>query len=160
MDIRSGGGYPCSALSNFAPHRFVLDGVECASMEGLLQSLKFDKAHIQVEVCKLIGKGAKYRGRSRNAAWQRQQVLWWQGKTMKRDGPEYQEFLDRAFDAMAGQCESFQNALLATQDATITHSIGKTREADTVLTQSEFCSRLMKIRARLQDASTPTKSRS
>jgi hypothetical protein len=63
MDIRSGGGYPCSALSNFAPHRFVLDGVECASMEGLLQSLKLDKAQVEVcEVCKLIGKAAKHRG--------------------------------------------------------------------------------------------------
>jgi Bacteriophage protein GP30.3 len=63
VDIRSGSNYPASALSNFAPHRFVVDGVECASMEGLLQSLKFDDVHIQVEVCKLVGKTAKYRGR-------------------------------------------------------------------------------------------------
>jgi hypothetical protein len=35
VDIRSGGGYPCSALSTFAPHRFVLDGIECVAMEGL-----------------------------------------------------------------------------------------------------------------------------
>lgn len=150
MDIRSGGSYPSSALSNFAPHRFSLDGVECASMEGLLQSLKFEKAHIQVEVCKLIGKAAKHRGSARNAAWRSQQELWWKGMAMKRDGPEYQEFLDRAFQAMVEQSASFRKALLATQDAALTHSIGKTREADTVLTQREFCSRLMKIRARLR----------
>lgn len=42
MDIKSGCGYPASALSNFAPHPFVLDGVYCASMEGFLQSLKFN----------------------------------------------------------------------------------------------------------------------
>lgn len=41
MDIGSGTGYPSAALSNFAPHSFVIDGVECASMEGFLQSLKF-----------------------------------------------------------------------------------------------------------------------
>ena len=41
MDIGSGNGYPSSALSNFAPHEFELDGVKCASMEGFLQSLKF-----------------------------------------------------------------------------------------------------------------------
>jgi hypothetical protein len=41
MDIRSGKDYLASALSNFAPHPFVLDGVEIASMEGFLQSLKF-----------------------------------------------------------------------------------------------------------------------
>lgn len=38
MDIGSGKEYPSNALSNFAPHPFVFDGVECASMEGLLQS--------------------------------------------------------------------------------------------------------------------------
>jgi hypothetical protein len=159
MDIRSGSGYPGAVLSNFAPHRFLMDGVECASMEGLLQSLKFDKAHIQVEVCKLVGKAAKRRGSPRNAAWQRQQILWWQGKPMKRDGLEYQEFLDRAFDALAGQSESFRGALLATQDAALTHSIGKTKEADTVLTQREFCSRLIKIRGRLQSVSSAVAGR-
>lgn len=36
MDIGSGTGYPSVALSNFAPHSFVIDGVECASMEGFI----------------------------------------------------------------------------------------------------------------------------
>ena len=45
---------------------------------------------------------------------------------------------------MAEQNESFRKALLATHDAVITHSIGKTRDADTVLTQREFCARLLK----------------
>jgi len=40
MDIKSGVGYPASSLSNFSPHPFVLDGVQIASMEGFLQSLK------------------------------------------------------------------------------------------------------------------------
>lgn len=40
MDIGSGTGFPTAALSNFAPHPFIIDGVECNSMEGFLQSLK------------------------------------------------------------------------------------------------------------------------
>ena len=40
MDIGSKAGYPASSLSNFAGHRFVIDDVECYSMEGFLQSLK------------------------------------------------------------------------------------------------------------------------
>ena len=147
MDIRSGCGYPGSALSNFAPHAFVFDGVACASMEGLLQALKFDKAHIQVEVCKLVGKAAKFRGRARNQAWQRVQTLWWQGTAMARNSKEYQAFLDRAYEAMLEQSESFRKALLATGDAVITHSIGKNKESETVLTERELCSRLMKLRA-------------
>ena len=37
MDIGSGNSYPSNALSNFAPHPFEIDGVNCNSMEGFLQ---------------------------------------------------------------------------------------------------------------------------
>lgn len=36
MDIGSGTGYPSATLSNFAPHSFVIDGVECAPMDGFI----------------------------------------------------------------------------------------------------------------------------
>jgi len=149
MDIGSGTGFPTANLSNFHPHAFVFDGVECASMEGLLQSLKFDKPHIQVEVCKLVGLAAKRRGKNRNRAWKPRQTLWWKGVAIRRDSREYQELLDRAFDALATNA-SFQRALLATQQSALTHTIGRTNSHDTVLTVNEFCSRLLKIRARLQ----------
>lgn len=151
MDIKSGCGYPAASLSNFSAHPFVLDGVPIASMEGLLQSLKFDKVHIQVEVCKLTGKEAKFRGKNRNKAWQQVQKLWWQGVAMDRKGDEYQAFLDHAYMTMAEQSNSFRRALLATQNAVLTHSIGRNKEAETVLTEREFCSRLMKIRNLLRE---------
>ena len=157
MDIKSGCGYPAAALSNFAPHPFSLDGVSVASMEGLLQSLKFDKIHIQVEVCKLVGKEAKFRGRNRNGAWQRVQKLWWQGVAMDRKGEEYQNFLDRAYITMAEQSESFRRALLATQNAVLSHSIGRNKEAETVLTEREFCSRLMMVREMLKQGKIDVK---
>ena len=50
MDIHSKGKYPANALSNFAPHLFILDGVECCSMEGFLQSLKFKNPEVQKPV--------------------------------------------------------------------------------------------------------------
>ena len=141
MDIGSKAGYPVSALSNFAPHRFVFDDVECSSMEGLVQSFKFDKFHIQVEVCKLVGLAAKRRGQKRNKAWKRAQKLWWRGVEYDRHGPEYQMLLDRAFGALA-QNDSFRRALLATGKSTLTHSIGKSDPSDTVLTEREFCNKL------------------
>ena len=149
MDIKSGFGYPASALSNFAPHPFVFDGVEVASMEGFLQSLKFDKEHIQVEVCKLVGKAAKFRGKKKD--WRVDQKLYWKGVTYERKGDAYQELLDRAYYEMAIQSDSFRRALLATHQANITHSIGRSKEAETVLTEREFCSRLMATRRWLQD---------
>lgn len=147
MDIGSGSGWPAAALSNFSPHPFVIDGVECASMEGFLQSLKFKEPDMQIEVCKLVGKAAKFKGKKKK--WWKTQTLHWQGQEFKRDSQEYQDLLDRAFDALA-QNTSFQKALLATNNATLTHSIGKSKKQETVLTKQEFCSRLMKIRKKLQ----------
>lgn len=148
MDIGSGTGWPSAALSNFTPHPFVIDGVECASMEGFLQSLKFKEPDMQVEVCKLVGKAAKFKGKKKK--WWRAQTLYWQGQEFKRDSQEYQDLLDRAFNALA-QNTGFQKALLATGKATLTHSIGKSKETETVLTKQEFCSRLTKIRDKLQE---------
>ena len=147
MDIGSGSGWPSCALSNFAPHPFVIDDVVCASMEGFLQSLKFKEPEMQVEVCKLVGKAAKFKGKKKK--WWQTQTLFWQGQTFKRDSKEYQELLDKAFDALSTNT-SFQKALLATGTATLTHSIGKTKQQETVLTRQEFCSRLTKIRERLR----------
>lgn len=149
MDIKSKAGYQASSLSNFAPRPFVFDGVECASMEGLLQSFKFDKPHIQIEVCKLVGKAAKFRGQKRNKAWKRVQKLWWKGREYDRHGSLYQELLDHAYDALS-QSESFRKALLATGDSVLTHKIGKSKESETCLTGREFCSRLTRLRERLQ----------
>ena len=147
MDIGSGSGFPSATLSNFAPHPFVIDGVECSSMEGFLQSLKFSNPEMQKEVCKLVGKAAKFKGKKKK--WWRTQTLHWQGTEIPRDSQEYQDLLDRAFDALA-QNSGFRAALLATGNSVLTHSIGKTKITETVLTRQEFCSRLTKIREELR----------
>ena len=149
MDIGSKRGFPAGTLSNFAPHPFIIDGVECSSMEGFLQALKFDKPHIQAVVCQMVGLQAKRRGSKRNKHWKRAQKLWWQGKEYDRHGAEYQQLLDRAYDALA-QNPGFRKALLATGDAVLTHSMGKSKESDTTLTEREFCSRLTKLRERIK----------
>lgn len=149
MDIGSGSRYPSSALSNFSPHAFVFDDVPCGSMEGLLQSFKFDKEHVQVEVCKLVGLAAKYRGKKRNKAWKSRQTLWWKGVAYDRHGTAYQDLVDRAYRAMFEQNDAFRRALQASHPAALTHSMGCNKESDTVLTEREFCSRLMALRAEL-----------
>ena len=144
MDIGSGNTYPGNALSNFAPHPFVIDGVECASMEGFLQSLKFKNPEMQKYVCTLVGRAAKFKGKDKK--WWKEQKLYWQGKEYERDSEEYQLLLNRAFNALY-QNAGFRNALEASKPAILTHSMGKNDESHTVLTQSEFCGRLMRLRA-------------
>jgi len=150
MDIHSKDSFPSFMLSNFHAHKFVLDGVKCASMEGLLQGLKVKNPEIQKEYCKLVGFEAKKRGSRRTWFWKKHQTLWWQGKPMKRRSKAYQKFIDRAYNAL-GLNSNFQKALLYTGNKALTHSIGGQKMKDTILTEREFCSRLMKLRARLRN---------
>ena len=147
MDIGSGNGWPSSALSNFAAHPFEIDGVKCNSMEGFLQSLKFSNPEMQKEVCLLVGKAAKFKGKKKK--WWRTQTLFWQDEEFERESEEYQLLLDRAYEALA-QNSGFRQALVMTGNATLTHSIGKTKKSETVLTRQEFCSRLMNLRERIK----------
>jgi len=101
MDIGSGKIGSSGGLSNFRPRVFIFDGIECASMEGLLQSFKFDKPHIQEHVCSLVGLRAKRKGQKRNKAWKSKQNLWWKEEVYKRDSKEYQDLLDAAFFSLA-----------------------------------------------------------
>lgn len=143
MDIGSKCGYPASSLSNFSPHPFVIDGVQCNSMEGFLQSLKFESVEMQAHVCTLVGKAAKFKGK--NKKWWQKQVLYWKGVPIKRNSIEYQILLNRAYNALY-ENQTFRNALMATGNATLTHSIGKNDMSHTVLTAYEFCSRLKHLR--------------
>ena len=143
MDIGSKNGYPAGALSNFAPHPFVLDGVQCNSMEGFLQGLKFESKEMQEYVCTLVGAAAKKKGAKKN--WKQSQTLYWRGNPIKHDSKEYQNLLNRAYNALY-ENNGFKKALEATNGATLTHSIGKNKIQDTVLTTQEFCSRLTYLR--------------
>lgn len=138
MDIGSKHGYPSGALSNFAPRRFEIDGVQCNSIEGFLQSLKFANVDMQEFVCTLVGLAAKRKGRGKK--WWTTQTLWWKGQPYKRDSKEYQELLFKAYYCVWSQDKSFHKALVATNGATLTHSIGKNKINQTILTEREFIS--------------------
>ena len=146
MDIKS--GTPTGRLSNFAARPFTFRGVQCSSMEGLLQSLKFKDPEMQKHICTLVGVKAKRAGQKKN--WYATQTLWWQGTPIKRDSQEYQDLLDEAYEVLFTQNQKARKALLATGDATLKHSIGRHKINETVLTQREFCSRLMNIRNELR----------
>ncbi len=148
MDIRSSNSGAAGKLSNFTPRPFVFRGIKIASMEGLLQSLKYKNPIMQKHVCSLVGFKAKKRGSKKN--WQTTQTLWWQGEPIKRDSDEYQKLLDEAFETLYTTNTKAKKTLLSTGDANLTHVIGRNKVNETVLTKQEFCSRLMKIRAKLK----------
>lgn len=150
IDIWSAGDYPANVLSNFYPNAFVFDGVQCASMEGLLQSLKTKNVLLQQRVCGCSGRAAKYffRHRFQNIRWKLTGKLYWKGKSIDRYSDEYQRFLDSVYDAVYHN-EIFQDALVNTNGAELTHQLGKKDMKKTILTEYEFTFRLERCRSRM-----------
>jgi len=154
MDIGSNYEFPAGALSNFSNFPFIFEGVECASMEGFLQSLKFPDHDQQKEICLLKGFQAKKRGRTQDESWKSSQTLWWNSRAYARSSFDYQLLLNRAYDALA-ENDDFKHALLMTGDEVLTHSIGKSEISDTVLTEKEFCDRLTYLRSTMTFSDHP-----
>lgn len=145
LNIYSKGKYPASCLSNFAPHAFCIDGVECASMEGFLQSLKFSDKEKQLEVCKMVGKQAKITG----SLMQWRDVLYWQGNPVNRYSKEYQALLLKAFNELRKN-KDFAKALIHSRGKVLIHTTGHWfNKRKTVLTSVEFCRILTHIRKEL-----------
>ena len=144
VNIGSRGGGPASRLSNFTERRFVFDGVPCASIEGALQSFKFSDIQKQREVCALIGADAKKAGEESD--WKRSQVLYWNRAEYPRDSQAYQDLLNRLFAEVCNQDEGFARDLRETGRQRLVHTIGRSDPAETVLTEKEFCGRLMRLR--------------
>lgn len=148
MDIGSKNSYPAGALSNFTANNFIVDNVVCASMEGFLQGLKFKSIEMQAEICTYIGFGAKKAGSKKN--WQKTQTLWWRGVPINRHSDTYQNLITKAYNSMFEHSSKFRNALKAAgQDAVFTHSMGRHNESETVLTEREFCSQLMRLKRKV-----------
>lgn len=136
IDIYSKGEYPANVLSNFYPNGFTFDGMECASMEGFLQSLKYRNPQKQQEVCGMVGKEAKVAG-NKKRLWKLTGNLYWKGKRYKRKSKEFDELRFNAYKALLGN-ETFRAALESVNGRELKHSIGKHRRRTTVLTEEEF----------------------
>lgn len=145
MDIGSWNSWPSRQLSNFALSPFVIDGVECSSMEGFIQALKFENPEMQKVVCKLVGKAAKFKGKGKKW-WKRPEnkQMFWLGKPMKAHSDEHLGLVRRALKCKFTQHDGSKRALIATRNAVLTHSIGKNDR--TALRTNDFCRMLTNIR--------------
>lgn len=146
IDIYSKGDYPANILSNFANNRFIIDGINCASMEGFLQSLKVKSIKRQRQICMLSGIEAKKAPSSYdNIRWKLTGKLYWNGKCINRYSDTYQKLIDRAYLSLYKNT-TFRKALNDSAGSKLQHSIGKHNARKTVLTEYEFLSRLYKLR--------------
>lgn len=143
LDIWSKSPYPANVLSNLCSNGFRFDGVLCGSMEGFLQSLKYQDTGKQRQICSMKGKNAK---NMRSTHWQTDQIVWWKGSSINRQSKEFQNLIRRAYQAMFEQNERFRIALMSTRGIKLYHSQGEQNPYKTILTESEFCSVLTEMR--------------
>ena len=143
MDINSRASGAAGRLSNYTERHFIFDGVECHSIEGVLQSLKCLDAAAQEEICLLVGGWAKKAGDQYD--WRTDQTLYWKGKPYLRRSEEYGKLLDRLYDAVFEQDASFRNDLASLQGRKIDHRMGLTNPTETVLTRMEFVRELQRL---------------
>lgn len=143
LDIRSNGIYPSNVLSNMCSNGFRLDGMICGSMEGFLQSLKRKELDKQRQICSMKGGNAR---KMSVTSWQTDQIVWWKGRAIDRQGEEFQQLIRRAYQTMFEQNERFRTALMQTRGIYLTHSSGEDNPYKTILTPNEFCGILMDLR--------------
>ena len=139
VDIRSWG----CPLSNLSDNSFLIDDVQCASMEGFLQSLKRRDVAVQRQICMMSGLDAK---RTSITDWQVDQTVWWKGEAIDRQSINYEALVRRAYREMFTQCSQFQDALLMTRGKKICHSGGCRDSYMTILTPQELCKILYELR--------------
>lgn len=143
IDIWSKSTYPAEVLSNLCSNGFRFDGMVCGSMEGFLQSLKQKDPAKQRQICSMKGKNAK---KMSGSGWQTDQVVWWKGQAIDRQGEHFQKLVYEAYQAMFNQNERFRAALMSTRGIKLYHSRGEQSPYNTILTENEFCNILTELR--------------
>ncbi len=140
-----------SVLSNLYPISFIFKGKRVNSIEGVLQSLKYDDKNLQNVILKYHGMDAyNTRGANSSDFWGEKGLLYWQGKPMKRDSQEYQVFLDELYLSVSKN-PLYRKCLLATGDKYLLHHFGKDNINETVLTRFEFEQRINSLREYLKE---------
>jgi predicted NAD-dependent protein-ADP-ribosyltransferase YbiA (DUF1768 family) len=137
-------------LSNLTEWSFTLDGLWCRSMEGFLQSLKWEDPDYAAAIRDLSGVKAWKHGQQGNG-WKTTQTLYWNGRAYARGSTEYHDLIVRAYDALYEQNQGFRDALLASGSAELTHA-GNYDQRDSVLTPPEYLFNLYRLRARAYQA--------
>ncbi len=162
LDIYSKNPYPSGTLSNFRRCSFTIDGIECASIEGILQSLKVlippkqqnpklwqERMDLQKKICSYANNKAKRQGSFLNL-FNPKHELNWRGISLNRNSKEYQKFLKRIFEARYMSDPEYRSALQDSKDFKLTHSIGKHDKSQTSLTEEEFIGMLNHLKTKFQ----------
>lgn len=124
-------------LSNLFPYEFYFKGFKVSSVEGVIQGLKFkDKKAQRLCFC-YDGLNSNRIKACQDYDWREGQIVYFQGKPIKRDSEEYDTFIDELYVSLL-QNKLFVNALNNVGERYILHSIGNENKKETLLSRYEF----------------------
>ena len=148
INIRFNGDNLEKRLSNLYPYNFEMDGIQYASMEAFIGSLRTPS---QVEKQKLYStSGMESWIMGHKFSWYAKQEVYYKEKVISRHSQVYDDLITSAFDALFTN-EDFKKALRESGDCKLTHTVGKTAKDKTLLTRKEFIGHLNRLRKRLNE---------
>lgn len=149
IDVYSGSNrWIERVLSNLHPNSFVIDNVRYTCVESFLQALKCKEYKDTRRFPKLSGIEARELGQAFNG-WRKDQTLYYQGSPFHRLSDAYQILIENLYYEVAVQCRDFRKGLIESKGCDIIHSMGSKDPSMTILTESEFCNALKKVRSML-----------
>lgn len=123
-------------LSNLFPYEFTFRGKKLNSIESFFQGIKFKNKRMQDFVFKYSGLDSNNIKVANDYDWKKTGVIYWQGKSIKRESEEYDDMIDELY------ISAIQNPLyrgvLENCDKDVIHIIGAESKKETVFTRYEF----------------------
>lgn len=125
------------ALSNLFPYTFTFKNKKVNSIESIFQGIKIKDKRTQNLALKYYGMDSNSLKIAGDFDWKGEQTIYWQGKPIKRDSREYDDFIDEMYIS-ALQNPLYRNVLKNLSVPYIMHSLGTEKKEDTVFTRYEF----------------------
>lgn len=124
-------------LSNLFQYDFYFRGFKLASIEGIFQGFKLKNKRAQKLIFSYHGLNSNNIKAASDYSWKEEGVVYFQGKAIKRDSKEFDDFIDEMYIS-AVQNPLYRNVLINAGDKYILHALGGKTKQDTVFTRYEF----------------------
>ena len=125
----------------FNGQKFKFAGLDISSVKSFILGLKTNDKELQKQL--LLVPEDEVREVSKTITpHYGPRTLYWNGKAFSRSSEEYNQLLDKVYNARYKQDFKFRTALRTTKNAVLEHSIGKNDIGETVLTKNEFLKKL------------------
>lgn len=137
-------------LSNLYPYKFEYFGKMASSVEAILQSLKYEDDVVRHACYDYFGIDSWHLRGMKPFEWQKDGILYTDRGPIDRFSEDYQIFLDDLY-YLVFQNPLYQNNLLTSGTKKLDHTNGENDSNLTILTRTEYISRLYALRYCVQN---------